>query len=231
MTGMDVFGSYIAIGVFCIFCVFGGYIVFNSYHYHRRVPWDFLLIFFGIVTLNVNLKISFITEIYFNLSWLFLVWFLYLKKDNLEKFFITTQHLAHNVIMGLILGAVMIVLVILGNIEIPITQTERQNCFLLVWQWLETPIQEELLFRSFLLGFLINQGHNGKNANFMQTSLFLLAHLPKYYGGNWQALILVALMGYLNGYITWRKKNIVAAILIHALINLPFNIGFVINCY
>lgn len=85
------------------------------------------------------------------------------------------------------------------------------------------PIYEELAYRGFFLGFFADGGSSlagsGIWMNLMQALLFVSVHHHHISAGFHLLLIPVFLMGFLNGMVFLRSRNLAGCILSHSLVN------------
>ena len=101
-----------------------------------------------------------------------------------------------------------------------------QSLFVILFVSLATAIIEEVTFRGFILTRLTHAMHSKLGANILTTALFLLVHLPVYafnqilnVGEITQILALSGIISFINGYLFYGRKGIVAPIFSHATWN------------
>ena len=85
------------------------------------------------------------------------------------------------------------------------------------------PLYEEVSYRGFFLGFLAKEGgdfsrHN-LGLNLLQSLLFVLIHRHHVSAGFPFLLIPVLLLGFLNGLVFLRSRNVTGCIVGHAIVN------------
>lgn len=85
------------------------------------------------------------------------------------------------------------------------------------------PLYEEVSYRGFFLGFLAKEGgdfsrHN-LGLNLLQSLLFVLVHRHHVSAGFPFRLIPVLLLGFLNGLVFLRSRNVTGCIVGHAIVN------------
>ena len=143
-------------------------------------------------------------------------------KNGHKDFYVTKLKFSRSVILGILVGLLFSILVItFKHISGFILFTFADDKLLAnLLTLLLISINEELAFRSLILGHLVSRVKVQPDlANLIQAGLFTLAHLPKYYADNPSFLLIVFLIAIALGYITLRTKNITGAIVAHYLIN------------
>ncbi len=90
----------------------------------------------------------------------------------------------------------------------------------LVYQLSFVTIIEELLFRGFLVGYLIKFGWREQSAFIVQALLFWLVHYPYLILGNPITFFLsIPILTFSTSYIVKRHKQVFPSILIHTIVN------------
>jgi membrane protease YdiL (CAAX protease family) len=79
-------------------------------------------------------------------------------------------------------------------------------------------ILEELTFRGFLWGFLIERGWSEGRTWFLTTILTWIAHLF-YFNDPFTFWVAVPIIGTVLGYIKWRSQSVSYSVFVHALYN------------
>jgi membrane protease YdiL (CAAX protease family) len=186
------------------------------------MPYYFSIIILGLILIGVNIYFSLgDTKWEFGVIWLVLFVWIWIKRRDLGLYFIRRENLLKGVLTGFFLGIGMgLIYFVLYQFKLatenvtfsgPLTEFP----ILIV---LEIAIREELLFRSIMLGSLTLRGIQNQNANWIQAALFTIAHFPRYLlTHQWLELVFVAVMGFLAGYITYKQKNVVGAVFLHAV--------------
>ena len=204
------------------FLVLWAVLVKKSFSMKTKFPWEFAVILFGLIFLRSILTLFENIEIPIVL--VFVGCFLFLKRRDLNNYFINPSNLLPGALIGTVLGTGFFLVYFLLPFEkyqIPQQVISNFNPWLVIPTSIGLSIAEELLFRSFLLGSLIQNGVPRPYANLIQGALFVVAHFSRYlFTGLWFDLLNVALFGFTAGFITLKHKNIVGAIFLHTLINL-----------
>ncbi len=205
------------------------FFVLDSRRRDWGVPWAFLIAAIGIAARVLGLgrivvNVDFWYEVSFKPFWLLLGWFIYVQRRSLRAFFIKRQGLARSLALGALLGlgsGSVFAVTALFRTEVVTGGIERQaSTWAILIHVVETAIFEELLFRSFLLGYLKRHELPYWRANVIQGFLFVLAHGSYWISGDWVGLACVGIFGLLSGRLIWKQENIAGAVLAHSLANL-----------
>jgi membrane protease YdiL (CAAX protease family) len=202
------------------FIVFWGYLIIDSILRRMKIPWYFSIIILGLIAIGYRIRMG-NAQSGISAIWFVLFTWIWLKKRNLELYFITRKNLIKGVLLGSFIGLGIALIYFLFYqsklVTENVTFSEPLTKFPILIV-LENAIGEELLFRSILLGSLTLRGIQNQNANWIQVALFTIAHFPRYLLTNqWMELVFVAVMGFLAGYITYKQKNVVGAVFLHAV--------------
>lgn len=146
---------------------------------------------------------------------------LWLQRDVLSGFFFTRRHLGKWVILGFGLGAIWCVAsgLLEGEWAAPFATSIAFFPVMILVSVLRSSLYEELLFRSLLLGYLVQRSGRPQMSNALQAMLFLLCHLRYFAAGDWFSVAFVGIDGLVWGWITLRTRSVIPVIIIHGMIN------------
>jgi membrane protease YdiL (CAAX protease family) len=218
--GIKIVVAYLALSPVVVLWVC---LVVNARRLHTPAPWDFGLVILGIILSGAGITGP--GEVRIGLIWVVLGLILPLKRQQLPLFYIGYHNLRHNlltgVLWGLALGLVSVPLVLLsGTIGVDgdfLSLSPISMCL----RFVEIAVGEELLFRSFVQGYLRQQGVQSSQANLIQAILFMLVHLPRYLEPrHWPELAFAGIFGCLAGHLTNRDGNVAGAIVMHGVVTL-----------
>jgi len=185
----------------------------------ERFPFDFFALIPGLVIEGKSfyLNLLFVRLNVFVPLWLPCFMYLFLNRRDLKNYFISNENTLKSVGFGIFLG------LCLGVFVNTFYNIHYNNSSLLVQVYeLSVAFSEELLFRSILLGILIKYELRPGLAILIQSTVFMLGHLSYFYESQWVALIGVALLGILSGWLTLRYRNVIGAVGLHSVYNLYF---------
>ncbi len=149
---------------------------------------------------------------------------LYLERKRIRDFFLTKASIRSDLILGLFLG---IIYCLLDWVQTGLTSDAfsvlRWDTLALVpvgillagWR---AGVYEELLFRSLAMGYLQRLTKNPYLAVIGQALLFWAAH-TRYFNIESHYGIYVGIMGLVLGWITYKRKSIIPAMVIHSMVN------------
>ena len=148
----------------------------------------------------------------------------YYCRENLSRIGIGRRRLQKSLILGLLAGFLVLVayypifMLYRGVRAAPIPSVWPMLIDV-VWY----PLYEEVSYRGFFLGFLAKEGgdfsrHN-HGLNLLQSILFVLVHHHHASAGFPFLLIPVFLLGFLNGLVFLRSRNVTGCIVGHAIVN------------
>lgn len=91
--------------------------------------------------------------------------------------------------------------------------------FALIIGYIQRSIEEEFLFRGYLLSYLRKYEFNFQFAILFQSLVFTAFHIRRY-SDNWIMLATIFLFGVLAAYLTWKSDNLIPASMMHIIVNL-----------
>ncbi len=89
----------------------------------------------------------------------------------------------------------------------------------LIFGAMQISVAEEILTRGYFLSYLRKNVFNAVFAIVFQSIIFAVAHVPRYFD-DWMALFINFLVGIIAGYLTWKTKSLIPAIVFHVFSNL-----------
>ena len=122
--------------------------------------------------------------------------------------------LARNLFWGLVIGGIIY---LLRPYNIATVKPLNQFWMKLFVEFGKAAVNEEILIRGFLWGFLISLGLKEKVILFLQALIFSMAHV-KYYG-NIYIMLMIFIVGIILGLSVWKFRSLSPAIIGHALAN------------
>jgi membrane protease YdiL (CAAX protease family) len=89
----------------------------------------------------------------------------------------------------------------------------------LILATIQISVAEEIITRGYFLSYLRKNGFGAWFAIIFQSIIFAVAHVPRYFGDG-IALLINFLVGMVAGYLTWKTKSLIPAIVFHIFSNL-----------
>ena len=164
--------------------------------------------------------------LYMPIELVLLLLVLYFERQQLGNFFIRRKKIFTEIYFGIAVAVLWCAIEYLLNFfvgepfKIPHLNSLLLFPVLLIIAGWKSALYEELLFRSITMGVLIKVTKNGSLAIFIQALCFYVAHASRYFhAGSWYQSFFVGLTGLFVGYITYKRRSIIPAIIIHSFIN------------
>jgi membrane protease YdiL (CAAX protease family) len=185
----------------------------------RRFPLDSLFFFCGVILVGKEININLVVV---RLNFVFPLWipcvmYLLINSKNANKYFVSQRNTLKCLLYGMTTGLA------LGCLINYFYGYQQQTAGIWVWIYqLFTVLGEELFFRGILLGTLMKSNVKRWVSILIQGLIFLAGHSRYFASGNWIAIIGVLLIGVSAGIITTKFRNILGAIVLHAVYNLFF---------
>lgn len=143
----------------------------------------------------------------------------------MATFFISRKKVARDVFFGIFAEilwcAIEFALDLIGGSPLQNPQWNSILLFpmlLIIAGW-RAGLYEELLFRSLTMGIVNKVTGIAGIAIFTQAILFYLAHTHYLQTGLWYQSFVTGIMGLVMGYVTYKRKSIIPAIIVHSFSN------------
>jgi len=84
---------------------------------------------------------------------------------------------------------------------------------------IQATLAEELVFRGYLLSYLLGCGFNREFSVVFQSLIFAGLH-ARLYSANSTGMLIVFSIGMATGYLTWKSNNLIPSSILHVVVNL-----------
>jgi membrane protease YdiL (CAAX protease family) len=207
---------------FLVLLAFWIYLLIFSYRYKNMSPWKFGVVIVGILVSGINYSFYDNQIIVFSISLplvVSLAGILWNSNNTLQQFHVKNigellRYIFIGIVFGLLLESFSIIAQVPKNFEVPTEYTT----IALVAIGIQTSVAEEFLFRGYLLSYLRKCEFNRFFTITFQALMFAALHVPLYFG-NWISLLIIFLIGWTGGFLTWKNNNLISAIALHMTFN------------
>jgi membrane protease YdiL (CAAX protease family) len=155
-----------------------------------------------------------------------IVVFMLIERRCKQDFFITKQGLSYTLLEGTILSVISLLIIGFISNLLPIKNNLQSLKTMPIYVLLEAfkvGVIEELLYRSFFLGYLRRFHFTSSEANLIQALYFTISHMRYLQNSDFAMIFVITGLGLFLGYITLRRKNVTAAMIIHVAVNMLYS--------
>jgi len=187
----------------------------RNYHIDKSVT--IYLVLAGLVLIVISITVSLVLTIIFLTSGIFVIKRIYLrlKSASIDLF---SASLFKELLLYSIIGGFLGVVIFLISPRFVFDKNQLDHLWIkFIIEFGKSAVNEEILLRGFLWGYLKNKHWNETTILVFQALTFSFGHISYY--GNIEISIRIFVTGLLLGIVAWKLRSVTPGIIAHALAN------------